>query len=371
MVQSKVDVSLGTPKLVSSSLGYHWYPNCLLTLKDGSLLLGFSVHPDGPPDELIPPGPTFEMKSVLMRSLDGGANWYFLQYIRLMQQSHPAIQLADGTVISSGGFIRKHTDGKAFFFDWRSYDNGATFEGPIETPVTFPEELKETSQSLVGGTSAGHICRLPIMLESGDILCLVDGVFKSDDENASRIMLIRSTDQGQSWTYHATVVQNLKGEGYCEPAIARLPNEEFVCIMRTGSGSPMYQTRSSDNGITWSVPISSEALGVYPCLLSMSNGILACSYGRVEPRREDYYPPEIPKKHRYYSAGDMVMFSVDGGRTWTDHTTIWYGPSTGYSTLVEPSPGELLCAYDVLDTILWDKRKNYVQIRPLSVTKKE
>lgn len=364
MAKTKLQVSLGIPTLISNSPGYHWYPDSLLKLEDGSMLLGFSVHPDGPPEELMPPGPAYEMKCVLLRSLDDGTNWFFHKYIRLMHQAYPNIQLDDGTILSLGGYIRAKAPGELFFFDWRSHDNGKNFEGPIETPITFPDLLQE--RSLIGGRTAGRLCRTPVTLENGDLLCLVESSFKGDNSH-SRIMLIKSIDKGASWSYHATVAQNLKEEGFCEPTMAYLSNGEILCMMRTGSGSPMFQCCSSDYGQSWSKPHSSEAIGVFPCLLSMSNGVVACSYGRVEPRREEYYPPEVPAKHRYYSSGDMVMFSVDGGRTWTNHTTIWYGPSTGYTTIIETKPGELLYAYDVLETILWDHRKNSIQTIPVNI----
>jgi hypothetical protein len=65
----------------------------------------------------------------------------------------------------------------------------------------------------------------------------------------------------------------------------------------------------------------------------MSNGVVACSYGRV------IHPPSL---------GDQVMFSLDDGESWTQHTTIYHGPSTGYASIVEVRPGELLYFYDVL-----------------------
>jgi hypothetical protein len=72
------------------------------------------------------------------------------------------------------------------------------------------------------------------------------------------------------------------------------------------------------------------------CLLS--NGVLACSYGRP---------------------GNRIMFSADGtGRKWTDRLQIYeythghskHGGSFGYTGIVEVQPGKLLYVYDRRDS---------------------
>ena len=61
----------------------------------------------------------------------------------------------------------------------------------------------------------------------------------------------------------------------------------------------------------------------------LSNGVLACSYGRP---------------------GVNIMFSADGtGRQSTDHTEIFSGSSTCYTSFEEISPGRLLCVFDSIN----------------------
>ena len=63
----------------------------------------------------------------------------------------------------------------------------------------------------------------------------------------------------------------------------------------------------------------------------MTNGVLACSYGRP---------------------GNRIMFSVDGtGRQWTDRLKVYEYPrgSFGYTGIVEVAPGQLLFVYDRRD----------------------
>jgi len=56
----------------------------------------------------------------------------------------------------------------------------------------------------------------------------------------------------------------------------------------------------------------------------LSDGRLAISYGRP---------------------GAMLAFSSDYGRTWTDHTVLDATPYSGYTDIVELSPGRLLAGY--------------------------
>ena len=58
----------------------------------------------------------------------------------------------------------------------------------------------------------------------------------------------------------------------------------------------------------------------------LSNGVLACSYGRP---------------------GVNIMFSLDGtGNGWTKHTAIFSGNSTSYTSFAEVAPGRLLLIFD-------------------------
>ena len=103
----------------------------------------------------------------------------------------------------------------------------------------------------------------------------------------------------------------------------------FTSLMRNQSGRPMHTVRSTDGGQTWTPPqrLPRYAASVFPDLTLMSNGILACSFGRP---------------------GCHLMFSVDGGgEKWTSRTTLFEGPSTCYTAIREVAPGKLLYIHDV------------------------
>jgi len=139
--------------------------------------------------------------------------------------------------------------------------------------------------------------------------------------------LLRSTDQGSSWEYLADIAYDPEApsEGYCEPVMALLRNGDLLCMLRTGAG-PLYQTRSTDGGRTWSKPEQVMDHGVCPDLCLMGNGVLVCSYGRP-------------------NAG--IMFSYDGtGNRWEDAHDLYWGMGSSYTTIREVEPGLLLYFYD-------------------------
>ncbi|MDZ4851917.1 MAG: exo-alpha-sialidase, partial [Pirellulaceae bacterium] len=131
--------------------------------------------------------------------------------------------------------------------------------------------------------------------------------------------LLRSEDDGKTWRHYSVV-----GTGG-EPSMAVTDENRMTAILRTGPFRPFVQSFSEDSGKTWSSPILLEVGSVCPDLVPMSNGLLACSYGRP--------------------AG-CLMFSADEGRTWTSHHVITDKTGFNYSGIVEVRPGRLLYVHD-------------------------
>ena len=126
-------------------------------------------------------------------------------------------------------------------------------------------------------------------------------------------------DDGQTWTHVGTI-----GSGG-EPTVARLSEKEMTALLRTGSWRPFEQRWSHDGGKTWSPPTTLEEGSVDADLATMSNGVLACSYGRP---------------------GSCLMFSTDKGRTWGHHQVITDEKGYNYTSVREVRPGRLLYVHD-------------------------
>jgi len=144
--------------------------------------------------------------------------------------------------------------------------------------------------------------------------------------------VVRSADRGHSWrfvtAFNTALMPAVYGvgdqpvdEGYGEADLAVLANGDLLCVMRTGSYAPMFQSRSTDGGRTWSTPINTGWPGVKPRLRLLPNGVLACAAGRGA-----YGHPQVTH----------VMLSLDGtGKHWEYPFAFHTGPGCSYtSTMV-------------------------------------
>ena len=171
-------------------------------------------------------------------------------------------------------------------------------------------------------------------MENGDLLTAFHGNLAKPAEtsSASSIFIGRSTDGGKTfdheWTFSHRGLQ--VDEGLSESDLEVLANGDILCIMRSGSHSPMYQARSSDGGRTWSEPASIGWPGVKPHLRLLSNGVLACSSGRGV-----YGHPQVT----------YAMFSLDGtGEDWEYPMAFHTGPGCSYTSNMERD-GKLYVVY--------------------------
>jgi hypothetical protein len=150
--------------------------------------------------------------------------------------------------------------------------------------------------------------------------------------NRYRLVVLRSLDHGQTWNEDGIIaaVQPGKGPSWMgdgwpgEAGFVRLSENRLYIIFRTGDY--MGETWSSDDGKTWSPPVSTGLKGVAPHLRLMSNGLLVCTFGRPGPV--------------------TIMFSPNEGKKWAAITPIFNGRSTCYTDVIELEPGKLFVVFD-------------------------
>ena len=143
---------------------------------------------------------------------------------------------------------------------------------------------------------------------------------------------MRSGDGGHSWEYVTQFdpdeVKPVYGisdrpvdDGIDEAHMAKLPNGDILCMLRTGSYSPLWQARSRDGGRTWDAPESTGWPAVKPQLQVLPNGVLACASGRGA-----YGHPQVTH----------VMISLDGtGNHWEAPFCFHTGPGCSYTTTMQ------------------------------------
>ena len=255
--------------------------------------------------------------------------------------------LADGTVLAMNYMkdVRKVAPGKFTYPRWISRDNWKTWEGPLGSAVSIPKGTGGTGDDM-HPFNGPLFWRSIIELPGGRLLATMYGYFEGDTVSITgfkptqgffkyRTMLVQSSDRGASWSLASTVAHDptIGQESFCEPALLRLRDGKLLCIMRTGyTHDPMYTCWSRDDGRTWSRPLSTGLRGVDPRPLLLSNGLVACAYGVKEY--------EGNRRER------RLMFSSDGGRSWSHHTTVFAGYGGSYPDAIELEPGTLLYVYD-------------------------
>ena len=104
-------------------------------------------------------------------------------------------------------------------------------------------------------------------------------------------VFLRSVDYGKTWDmiseirYHGDLNVDRfadKRDGFTEPDFCFMPDGSIITIMRTMDGNghgPVYFTRSTDNGATWSPPAAFDSYGKVPQLLRLNGEITLLSYG--------------------------------------------------------------------------------------------
>jgi hypothetical protein len=324
-------------------------------------------------------------------SRDGGATW---QPYVLARQPHSdevdleggAVQCADGTILLLDSYVMagsqpNHGVGEL----WRSRDDFHTLEGPTWVDFCLPGiKFGSSSDDTGKPDESARLHRSIIALPNGDLLTLIYSWFTGDTAPAgymaammkSRVVVVRSRDQGASWSYLATVgVDSGVGtEGFGEPVLVRIARGphagRLLCLCRTGRD--LYGAHSDDAGLTWSRPLpvvfpgldiratkdweklfrdpqapgfvpGDDMIGavVDPDLIQMQNGVLVCTVGVRIPAKRYKEHWNTPRN------GNYLAFSLDGGDTWSHLVQFRSGAATTqYMGVREVRPDLLFVVYD-------------------------
>ena len=156
------------------------------------------------------------------------------------------------------------------------------------------------------------------------------------------VFLIESTDDGESWHYLSTIMDEPLGiEGPNEADVVELKSGELLAYVRTGSPSPMYQLRSKDGGKTWGERTQFAETGVAPEAKILSNGTLVVITGR-------------PALYLY----------IDFTGTGTEYQKyqVWGGSGSSYASILEIEPNKVMVIYDESDFGAWRHQSRFSRI---------
>jgi hypothetical protein len=368
--RGELKVTVGAPRMILRGPMFPW----AMLLDDGSIIvISSSVEEGGPP--------------AYVRSTDRGETWR--PFVPPPGYCIPNVQLADGTALNCASAPPPIADRPGYYQTARyeSKDRGlsATFtSGTLYMP---PDVCSPKKPHQFHGNT--------IRTARGELLSVMQGMetqpapgWPEGGETPFKCYLVKSADDGHTWNYvsHVASLRDLEGAtatalktgwrtwGPCEANIVELTDGQLVCAMRTlnddlqpligeatdtyrdlfqtlrgadiykGSlnlpddkyyslsppTTPVLLCYSNDNGDHWTKPIATrEARGCMP-QFAYDGEVLALSSGAL------HYP-------RW---GNGIVFSLDGGRTWTD--LINYAPvfTSGYGALLSISPGHFLAIFD-------------------------
>jgi hypothetical protein len=247
-------------------------------------------------------------------------------------------QLADGRVLGLEYRCLPDKEDQGWYRVERSVsqDSGRSFE-KTQARVFVPE----AKAAMGHGPHVGPLfMRSIVPRQDGSLVALMAGWFRGDDTPCpygrgrpySRAYTCESTDDGLTWRFLSNIAyEEIGSEGYNEGSLRRLPSGELLAVLRTGNekdfhcqDNPIMWTVSQDDGQTWTRPERTGVEGAYPSLAVLSDGLVVMSYGRP---------------------GAMLVFSADGGRTWTDVNVVDTTPYSGYTDVVEVGAGHLLVGF--------------------------
>ena len=330
-VSGKLEITVSEPFIISSrvsrpALGAHEQPH-LFKFPSGDIILVFHKDAD-----------IHGATRVILKSTDKGKTWTPLPtpIVRLEAVG----TLRDGTVLFYDDYAFRK-EGNVFVGQMcMSKDGGKTF-GPIELAefhrrpdikigkaATYWDPKDLDKYKATSARWSDELCHAlwRSVLEKPDGTLIACAHTSYQGYEKAVCVCYHSTDKGRSWRAESTIAAapKIEGEGFVEPVMALCSRGDVLCVMRHG----LWQARSTDGGKTWEKYETLSVGGVDPDLCLMTNGVLACSYGRP---------------------GNRVMFSADGtGKAWTDHLKIYeyQDGSFGYTGIVEVQPGTLLFVYD-------------------------
>lgn len=344
--------------------GFFQFPK-LGVSDDGVLVVSWQMKEDSPSAY----GKASSRECVPMISKDGGVSW------RPQDRSYSRYIKEYNTRIGENGLLQITTPQTRTINSFRRFPRVAAQRGQ-----RFFYKIDELPEELQGAylyyRSSGKTTNIHAKLNDpgllrysvdgmvpvqwwGDIKVfpdnsLVAGVYPCYylDANGSvmpsGVTFYQSFDRGYSWSIIGKVpslpwrvVDSLKGDGgLVEPTFEVLPNGSFICVMRTGSSTPMYKSFSFDKGKTWTYPVAFTPNGVKPQLMLLNNGILALVSGRP---------------------GIQLRFSLDGtGNEWTEPIDMIpfmnedgsyrRDVSCGYASILEAGDDSLYLVYSDFTT---------------------
>lgn len=306
--------------------GYTQFPNAVYDLDTDRVYINYTRHRDVSVDYPYDSTRVYDVDTLLNAQAGAQLQDDYLQMKTENTMFFTAMtKLRDGRIFAQNYVAYYVNNTTATTYSWIVDENGNWTK--VQGTLTLPKEL--TLSGAQAGTTWYRygFSRCLIELDDGTLLASMYGSYGT--------IMVESKDLGKTWTYRSTIAESALGleqpyvntDGtnitWFEPAVTRCADGSLLCVMRTWRNKPLYQTRSYDDGLTWTAPTllpglnteNGEGMSIYPQLVLLSNGVLALATG-------------VPN--------DTVYFSLDGcGYNWDYGITTYSGDTTGNAAIAE------------------------------------
>ncbi len=325
--ERRYEMHISDPYLVAQAdqdekWGFFQFPN-IGKSKDGTLIVSWQMKPDS---HLSYGEKTLRDYSPMM-SKDGGVTW------KPQDKSYNLLTPGYNVYMSNGGALHVITPKTKDISSYEHFPEVVIKKGNRAYYLmdSLPDELQGAYLKYVGNNRKSKNIHAKLN-DPGLLRCAIGGMmpvvwwgnikelsdqkliagvypahYKDSVGNVTigGVSFYASEDEGLTWNICGKIplihdgIADQRGEKrFSEPAFEILSDSSFICVMRTGSDSPMYKTYSYDHGKTWTVPTPFTPNGVMPRLLLLKNGVLVLASGRP---------------------GIQLRFSFDGkGRVWSE-----------------------------------------------------
>jgi hypothetical protein len=222
-----------------------------------------------------------------------------------------------------------------------------------QAKLTDPKAVRYSSRDVVPVVWWGDIHTM----KDGSLLAGVyPGYYLKDNGEIDKQMGVvfhRSTDNGHSWKIQGRIpfmgdrsIDSMATDriGFTEPTYEVLADGSLLCVIRSADGDgvtngvgngPMYASRSTDMGVTWTKPEVIAGAGALPRMLRLKNGISVLSSGRpgVQLRFN-----KTGENNTWTDACEMLNYESNG-------MELQYLVSCGYTGLLATGPNRFLMIY--------------------------
>ena len=333
---SGLRVTLAGPVALGRRRGYFWFPN-LWQMPNGDLLATISPVAD------------IHMSSIpylVTWSRDGGLSWS--EPIVTNDGGQTLLHLNNGDALLLPYILRPRPTGMGA--PYNRIPAGTRDVEYIPSGVTITG-LPGPGKIVVPGLDMESFCFNGQTVQLQDVSYLATVYGALHDLPGDRIFAVKSSD-GVHWAIHALIADNTCGvvgkEGPNESALLRLNDGRILCVFRVGSRANFGQCWSSDEGQSWSAPVTMEGVfSVQPSLATRTDGVIALGGGRpglylwlnADGTAQGWQRIDMQTHHNACHPGEAIA-------AYTDHNHLQQ--TSAYTEVVAVDDSHFLYLYDRL-----------------------